>query len=193
VYVFSLQAWLTNWAPLAEWAVAVGTGVLAAATWWLARRTRQGTAEIRQESKRAVTERKAAVLLDFVGHGANASALYHIAFRPLRNVLSSNADPVAVEGAQFALDRAEARPQDAYAAFFRVRAEYGDEAPAVDAAEAFLNAINRQRAVGDQVLAWAGNPGRNSHPSGWPDARRIRTSTAAERDQCLAVAVQRLG
>jgi hypothetical protein len=130
----------------------------------------------------------AEALLTFVGHSANASALYHLAFRPLRDVLMSNADPSAVAAAELALERAEERRQLAYAALFRVEGELGPDAHGLDAARVFLLAIDRQRARGWQVLAWAANPGRDVTQPGWPDVRRIRDSTETHRERSLEAA-----
>jgi hypothetical protein len=188
----SFQSWLTSWSSLADWSVAVGTALLAAGTAWLAHRTREGTQEFGRERVEARNRERATAMLEFVGHAANASALYHLAFRSLKSVLSTNASPGVVEAAQSALDRAEARRQDAYATYFRIQVEYGARSTAAAAAQRFLRAVDRQRAVGLHVLAWAANPQRITHPSGWPRIDNIRRPTLTEREDCIAEATAQL-
>jgi hypothetical protein len=181
----TVHDWLEDWAPAAEWGVALGTVLLGAATALLARRAREQMHHLREQSLNAAAERQARALLDFVGYCANASALYHAAFRPLRNVLESNADPAAVAAAEHALDRSEEPRQAAYAQLFQVEANLGSDATPLEAARAFMTAVDHQRAVGRRVIAWAANPRRVTQPSGWPDVRRIRDSTANYRTACI--------
>jgi hypothetical protein len=186
--IANVQGWLEDWAPAAEWGVALSTVLLALVTVSLARRAREQMGHLREQASQAASERQARAMLDFVGHCANASALYQAAFRPLRQVLASNADPTAVADAERALDRAEERRQAAYAQLFHVEAEFGSDAPAFEAARAFMTAVDRQRATGRQVIAWSGNPERVSHPSGWPNVRRIREPTGDYRRACIEYA-----
>jgi hypothetical protein len=55
-----LHAWLDRWAPAAEWGVAAGTLLLAVATFWLARRTREEAKAVATEAR--AVERQAELL-----------------------------------------------------------------------------------------------------------------------------------
>jgi hypothetical protein len=52
---------LDDWAPLADWLVAIGTGALAAATFTLAKRAREEAQAVRKESERLGEQARAAL------------------------------------------------------------------------------------------------------------------------------------
>jgi hypothetical protein len=56
-----IRGWLHDWAPLADWLVAAGTGLLAIATFRLARRAGQETEAVRKESDRLGEQARAAL------------------------------------------------------------------------------------------------------------------------------------